>query len=299
MKPRRSVGAAAIIGGAALLSLVGMAWVLFSRGESTISLLILAAAIVIGAAVLGTAQVIREAVRLPVTLLDAGAEALRGMFDWLGGILKPRIEVRAAVLSGIQRFDHHGKLVVGSLRVDVHAQIVETTALGTLFGQAAARGVGVQYFIPLRDLTVENFRWNFTVDQASGERGIAVYCSLPAPQVDDEFIAIDESCIETLTLGTGVQSINPWSGKSELTARARAELKPRALEAARRPECLLAAERIARAHVEGIVRSITASLVQLSAGHQPPIAVLVEFESSRGSKALAEAVNETGTPADH
>lgn len=273
----RKFGAPALIGAIAFLLLLIVAVVLFQQGQVTLSLLVLAAVVVLSAAVLGLAQIVREVIRLPVTLFQAGSDAVRGVFDWLGGILKPKVEIRTAILAGIRRFDDHGKLVVGSLRVDVLAQIVETSAMGTLLGQASAREVGVQYFIPLNGLSIENFRWSFTVDQATGERGIVVYCQLSAPQVDEEFIAIDESGIETLSLGTGIQTINPWSGKDALTAKARGQLKPRALEIARRPECLLAAERMARAHVETLVHSIAMSLMQLSAGKAPPVAVLVRF----------------------
>ena len=285
----RKFGAPALIGAIAFLLLVAVAVALFQQGQSTLSLLVLAAVVVLCAAVLGVAHVVREIVRLPVTLFQAGSGAVRGVFDWLGGILKPKIEIRTAILAGIRRFDDHGKLVVGSLRVDVMAQIVETSAIGTVLGQASAREVGVQYFIALDGLSTENFRWSFTVDQATGERGIAVYCQLPAPQVDDEFIAIDEAAIETLSLGSGIQTINPWSGKNALTVRAKAELKPRALEIARRPECHFAAERMARLHVEGLVHSIALSLVQLSAGKQPPVAVLVHFAPVLTAPVLSEA----------
>jgi|GEM_PF-680191 len=273
----RKFGAPAVVGAVAFCLLLAVAVILFRQGESVLSLLVAVAVAVLSAAVLGLAHIVRQVAALPATLFQAGSDAVRGLFDWLGGILQPKVEIRTAILTGLRRFDDHGKLVVGSLRVDVLAQIVETSALGTMLGQATARNVGVQYFIPLHELALENFRWKFTVDQESGERGIAVYCQLPAPQVDEEFIAIDDESIETLSIAGGIQSVNPWSNKTALTAAARAQLKPRALEIARKAECMLAAERLARLHVEQLVQSITLSLMRLSAGTAPPVAVLVQF----------------------
>jgi hypothetical protein len=43
---------------------------------------------------------------------------------------------------------------------------------------------------------------------------------------------------------------------------------------------MLAAERMARGHVENLVHSVAMSLLQLSAGKVPPIAVLVQFTSA-------------------
>ncbi len=273
----RKFGLAAVVGIIAALSLLLVAGTLYRQGQATLGLIILGSVIVLSIAILGVAHVVGEIIRLPSDLIQAGGDALRGAFDWLGGILKPKVEIRSAILAGIRRFDSQGKLVVGSLRVDVMSQIVETSALGTILGQAMARDVGVQYFIPLDGITVENFQWSFTVDRDSGERGIAVGCSLPSPQVDEEFVAIDEQLVETLSLGSGIQTINPWSGKHALVAKARAELKPRAFEIAQRPECLLAAERMARTHLEDLVQSVVSSLLQLSHGKAPPIAVLVRF----------------------
>ncbi len=295
----RKFGAPVVVGAMAFVLLLVVAVLSFQQGQSTLSLLVIAALIVLSAAVLGLAHIVRQVFRLPATLLQAGSDAVRGVFDWLGGILKPKVEIRTAILAGIRRFDDHGKLVVGSLRVDVLAQIVETSAVGTVLGQASAREVGVQYFIPLEKLTIENFRWSFTVDQGTGERGIAVYCQMPSPQVDEEFIAIDETGIETLSLGSGIQTINPWSGKNALTSKAKSQLKPRALEIAKRPECMFAAERMARGHIENLVHSVAVSLLQLSAGKVPPIAVLVQFSSAVGIPAFEkQRISEAVQPSD-
>ncbi len=103
---------------------------------------------------------------------------------------------------------------------------------------------------------------------------------MPYQKVDEEFIEIEETGIETLSLGSGIQTITPWSGKDALTAKAQSQLKPRALEIAKRPECMLAAERMARGHIENLVHSVAMSLLQLSAGKSPPVAVLVQFSST-------------------
>jgi hypothetical protein len=122
---------------------------------------------------------------------------------------------------------------------------------------------------------------------------------MPSPQVDEEFIAIDETGIETLSLGSGIQTINPWSGKNALTSKAKSQLKPRALEIAKRPECMFAAERMARGHIENLVHSVAVSLLQLSAGKVPPIAVLVQFSSAVGIPAFEkQRISEAVQPSD-
>ena len=122
---------------------------------------------------------------------------------------------------------------------------------------------------------------------------------MPSPQVDEEFIAIDEAGIETLSLGSGIQTINPWSGKNALTAKAKCQLKPRALEISKRPECMLAAERMARGHIENLVHSVAMSLLQLSAGNAPPVSVLVQFPNVFMNAVIAQkSLNEEVPPSD-
>ena len=43
---------------------------------------------------------------------------------------------------------------------------------------------------------------------------------------------------------------------------------------------MLAAERMARGHIENLVNSVAVSLLQLSAGKSPPVAVLIQFSSA-------------------
>jgi hypothetical protein len=272
--------ASALAGGFACVLLAAVVTVLLRQNEHMLAALTAVAGVAVLAATVGIARVLVRVAGVPSAILQAGNEALRGISDWFAGILKPRVDVSSAVLAGLQRFESHGKLVVGALRVDVLSQRIESSPMGTVLGQAIARDVGIQYFVPLSAMDASWFTWEFTLNRATGERSIAIHCALPPPQVDAEFIAVDDSRIESLCIGSGLQGLNPFSGRHELAAKARAELRDRAVEIARRPESLLAAERIARDHIERLVQSIAGSLLEPRVGSTPTLCVTVRFAST-------------------
>jgi len=266
--------------------------VLLRQGEQGLAALTAVAGGAVLAATIGIARMLAQLSTMPSAILQAGNEALRGVSEWFAGILKPRIDISSAVLAGVQRFESHGKLVVGSLRVDVLSQRVESGPIGTVLGQAIARDVGIQYFIPLASMDPSWFTWAFTLNRTTGERSIAIQCTIPPPQVDPEFIAVDEARVETLCIGSGLQGLNPFSGKHELVAKARSELRKRAIDIARRPESLLAAERMTRDHIERIVQSIAQSLFETRTGTAPVILVTVCFAPTD-----ARSLSAQGAPA--
>lgn len=284
--------ASAIAGGFACVLLAAVVSVLLRQGENMLAALTAVAGAAVLTATVGIARVLVHIARMPSAILQAGNEALRGVSEWFTGILKPRVDVSSAVLAGLQRFETHGKLVVGALRVDVLSQRVETSAIGTVLGQAIARDVGIQYFVPLADIDPSWFTWEFTLNRATGVRSIVVHCTLPPPRVDPDFIAVDDTRIETLCIGSGLQGLNPFSGKHELVSKAKSELRERAVEIARRPESLLAADRLARDHIERIVQSIATSLLENGTGGTPALVVTVQFAS-----ADMRAISEQSTPA--
>lgn len=293
MNNRRSFwSASALAGGFACVLLAAVVTVLFRQGDHTLAALTAVAGGAVLAATVGIARALVQIASLPSALLRAGDGFIRGVSEWFSGILKPRVDVSSAILVGLQRFEAQGKLVVGALRIDVLSQKVESSAIGTVFGQAIARDVGIQYFIPLATMDSSWFSWEFTLNRTTGERSIAIHCAFPPPQVDPDFIAVDEARIETLCIGSGIQGLNPFSGKHELVARAKSELRDRAVEMARRPECLFAAERMARDHIESLVQSMASGLFESGITSPPALLVSVRFVS-----ADARAINAPTTPA--
>ncbi|NBX35649.1 MAG: hypothetical protein EBR10_00255 [Planctomycetes bacterium] len=283
--------ASALAGGFACVLLAAVITVLLRQGESMLAALTTVAGGAVLLATVGIARMLARVARVPSAILQAGNEAIRGVSEWFSGILKPRVDVSSAILAGFQRFESHGKLVVGALRVDVLSQRIESSALGTVLGQAIAREVGIQYFVPLANMDASWFTWEFTLNQSTGQRSIAIHCALPTPEVDGEFIAIDDARIETLCIGSGLQGLNPFSGKHELVAKAKAALRDRAVEIARRPESLLAAERMARDHIERLVQSIASSLLETKGAGLPTLFVTVRF-----SAGIAPALTASAAP---
>ncbi len=285
----------ALAGGFACVLLAAIVSVLLRQGDNSLAALTAIAGGAVLAATVGIARALVQIASIPSALLDAGNGFLRGVSEWFSGILKPRVDVSSAILVGLQRFEAHGKLVVGALRIDVLSQKIQSTAIGTVFGQAIARDVGIQYFIPLANMDPTWFTWEFTLNRATGERSIAIHCVFPPPQVDPEFIAVDEARIETLCIGSGIQGLNPFSGKHELVAMAKSELRDRAVEIARRPESLLAAERIARDHIERLLQSMASGLFESGIGSPPALLVTVRFVSADSRVLTARATPELPT----
>ena len=77
----RKFGAPALVGAIAFLLLLVIAFLLFQKGQTTLSLLVIAAVVVLGGAALGLAHIVREIFRLPATLFQAGSDAVRGVFS--------------------------------------------------------------------------------------------------------------------------------------------------------------------------------------------------------------------------
>lgn len=269
--------------------LAAVVTVLLRQGENMLAALTAVAGGAVLAATVGITRVLLRVASMPSAILQAGNEAIRGVSEWFAGILRPRVDVSSAVLAGLQRFEAHGKLVVGALRVDVLSQQIESSALGTVLGQAIARDVGIQYFVPLAHMDPSWFTWEFTLNRTTGERSIAIQCTLPPPQVDPDFIAVDDTRTETLCIGSGLQGLNPFSGKHELVAKAKAQLRERAVEIARRPESLLAAERMARDHIERLVQSLAGSLLETGSGSPPALLVTVRFGTADASSLSARS----------
>ena len=79
-----------VVGAIAFILLLVVAVLLFQQGQPTLSLLVIAAVIVLSAAVLGLAHIVREVFRLPATLLQAGSDAVRGVSIGLVEFSNPR-----------------------------------------------------------------------------------------------------------------------------------------------------------------------------------------------------------------
>jgi len=242
-----------------------------------------AVAIALVALILVGGYVAREALRTPERTVNTAADRLEGMagrvFDKLRAGLRPNVTLRTTINSQFAKIDATPKLVVltDTLNVEVARSSEKRVLwgllnLGTTEVRLTAPGNKVQFYVPLRDLTAQDFTY-----QRAAKR---VIVRVPAPMLDRDIVEVqsDPSKIEVQTK-VGWARLSAFSGKA-LEAKAREALRQEVLMSADIP----AMHDMARMQAE---KTLAAFFRELAGSLQEGVGLEFEFRPAPKEEAPA------------